>query len=367
MTETAVDISSIRINGRHRKDLGDVDGLARSISRVGLLNPVTVTSDLGLVAGHRRVEAFRALGRESIPVHIVESLDEASVALEAERDENVCRKEMLPEEVAALADALMGVAVEDANERRIAALKQNCAHRSNPPVVTEEKKRDRSGEATFKVAETIGMSGSTYADLHSAYALANDETKPEPERNIGRQALDKMNAQATVKGLAQSGIKSATTEMRRQLKVLREQRAIHELPPPPEPQLNSQRTPSGNDRSREAIQRRRELIREMAGSACTSIQIAERLQIHRETVKRIAKDEGISIPADELLGKTRQRIDSNRVVGQIVESVTGLEMSLGLIDFDQLDRSEIQNWTNSLAESIRLLNRLNKKLKEVVQ
>ena len=37
-------LDSIRIGERHRKDMGDIDGLARSIADVGLLHPIVITT-----------------------------------------------------------------------------------------------------------------------------------------------------------------------------------------------------------------------------------------------------------------------------------------------------------------------------------
>ena len=52
-------ISDIRIGQRFRKDLGDIDTLAKSIQEIGLIHPIAVTCDLDLVAGRRRLEAWR--------------------------------------------------------------------------------------------------------------------------------------------------------------------------------------------------------------------------------------------------------------------------------------------------------------------
>src|SRR5262249_220778 len=73
--------------------LRGVEERAKSIEQLGLLiNPVTVTQDLTLVAGHRRLEACKLLGWETIPAHIV-SLDEVTASL-AEIDENLQREEL---------------------------------------------------------------------------------------------------------------------------------------------------------------------------------------------------------------------------------------------------------------------------------
>jgi ParB family chromosome partitioning protein len=59
--------------GRHRRDLGDIAGLAESIGDIGLLHATTVDQHGNLLAGRRRLEAVRKLGWTSIPVHIVEA------------------------------------------------------------------------------------------------------------------------------------------------------------------------------------------------------------------------------------------------------------------------------------------------------
>ena len=51
-------IADIRIGERHRKDMGDIEGLARSIDEIGLLHPVVVRPDGTLVAGERRIKVL---------------------------------------------------------------------------------------------------------------------------------------------------------------------------------------------------------------------------------------------------------------------------------------------------------------------
>ena len=45
------EVSGITVQGRHRKDLGDINALAESIGTVGLLHPVAVSADNVLIAG----------------------------------------------------------------------------------------------------------------------------------------------------------------------------------------------------------------------------------------------------------------------------------------------------------------------------
>ena len=51
-------ISSIHIGKRHRKDMGDVVALARSMADLGLLQPIVIRPDDRLIAGHRRLASL---------------------------------------------------------------------------------------------------------------------------------------------------------------------------------------------------------------------------------------------------------------------------------------------------------------------
>ena len=65
-----VDVNSIKIGERFRKDSGDLQPLVDSIKDIGLLNPITIDQNLNLIAGYRRLSAFKNLGYEKIDVHI---------------------------------------------------------------------------------------------------------------------------------------------------------------------------------------------------------------------------------------------------------------------------------------------------------
>ena len=86
-----VQISEIKINaGRREADPESVQELADSISKVGLLNPITVDQEHTLIAGLHRLEAAKSLGWTEIEC-TVSSL-EGLLAELAEVDENVVRK-----------------------------------------------------------------------------------------------------------------------------------------------------------------------------------------------------------------------------------------------------------------------------------
>lgn len=84
-----VKIDDIQIGPRHRNSTGDIEGLARSINDVGLLEPIVINANYRLIAGKRRIEACRMLGMDAIEATVVD-LDELSAEL-AEIDENLAR------------------------------------------------------------------------------------------------------------------------------------------------------------------------------------------------------------------------------------------------------------------------------------
>jgi len=93
----------IRIGERHRKDMGDLESLAASIAREGLLQPIGITDDFRLVFGHRRLLAVQGiLKRPTIPARVVR----VNSLLAAEHDENEFSKSFTTSERVAIGKAL---------------------------------------------------------------------------------------------------------------------------------------------------------------------------------------------------------------------------------------------------------------------
>lgn len=88
-------IASIITNraDRQRRELVNIDELAESIARTGLIHPIVVTSDGVLVAGERRLTACRSLGWTSIPVQFAEDLSEYELQV-IELEENIKRVDL---------------------------------------------------------------------------------------------------------------------------------------------------------------------------------------------------------------------------------------------------------------------------------
>jgi ParB family chromosome partitioning protein len=72
MAPSTMPVTAIRVGKRFRKDLGDIDALAASIEDIGLISPIAVTPDGKLLAGGRRLAAYKKLGLDRIPVRVME-------------------------------------------------------------------------------------------------------------------------------------------------------------------------------------------------------------------------------------------------------------------------------------------------------
>jgi ParB family chromosome partitioning protein len=99
----SIDISTIRLQSRIRKDLGDIQQLMESLTEFGLLNPIVVTPDLVLVAGQRRLEAARRLGWQTIQCRVLSVAGQEGL-IKLEIAENDARKDFSSDE---MADALL--------------------------------------------------------------------------------------------------------------------------------------------------------------------------------------------------------------------------------------------------------------------
>ena len=157
-------IANIKIGTRHRKDKGDIAGLAASIADVGLLHPIVVRADGLLIAGERRLEACKQLGWTDVPVTVVD-LDDI---VRGELAENAERKDFLPSEIDAIRRALEPIEKLAAKERMSEGGKGGkVSQPSDGPV-----------RARDKIGALAGVSGRTVEKIAAVVAAA----EAEPER-----------------------------------------------------------------------------------------------------------------------------------------------------------------------------------------
>lgn len=86
-----VKVADIKIGERFRKDFSDDADFIESVREKGILQPITLSKDLTLLAGERRLRAAIAVGLEKIPALLREVTDEIDLR-EIELIENLHRK-----------------------------------------------------------------------------------------------------------------------------------------------------------------------------------------------------------------------------------------------------------------------------------
>lgn len=157
-----MNISDIIVGNRTRKNLGDIQQLANSITTIGLLHPVVVTPDNRLVAGYRRIVAYKLLGRNDIPHVTVDNLQDLLFTL-AEQHENTCRLDFTPSEAVEI-----GRAVEPL-ERKKAEQRKATSNNERENFTPSEK-----GKALDKVASVTGLSRPTYTKAKKVVEFAKE-------------------------------------------------------------------------------------------------------------------------------------------------------------------------------------------------
>jgi len=95
-TFTSIAIGDIIVNRaeRQRRELPNLDVLADSIKRLGLIHPIVISRECELVAGERRLEATKRLGHTHINCQYLDELDSYSRRA-VELEENI-KREALP-------------------------------------------------------------------------------------------------------------------------------------------------------------------------------------------------------------------------------------------------------------------------------
>jgi N6-adenosine-specific RNA methylase IME4 len=156
-----VPIESIHIGARHRP-VRNLQRYMDSIAAVDLLQPVVIHAAGFLVAGARRLAAYRALGRREVPVYVIDI--DPELLVRAEHDENVVREGFTPSEMVAIGEAL--------EEMERAAAK---ARMSEGARVGKISTPSGAGRARDKVAASLGVSGKTYEKAKAIVKAAGAE------------------------------------------------------------------------------------------------------------------------------------------------------------------------------------------------
>lgn len=224
-----IPLDRIQIRERTRTEIRNIDSLADSIRQRTLLQPIVVRRDGSqyvLVAGGRRIEAVRSLGRVKIEAHVAETLNDELDALLAEGEENTEREPFTPSEAVAHAERIETIEKARAAERRLAgqraggpkAAKARTAPgpgvlaldfvepepRAEPltlagkfpasvAAIPDAPRRAPDVRTRDLVAKATGMSGRTLEKAKHVVATAKDPDVPEAVREEARAAVAQMD------------------------------------------------------------------------------------------------------------------------------------------------------------------------------
>lgn len=111
-------------------------------------------------------------------------------------------------------------------------------------------------------------------------------------------------------------------------------------------------------------ERAKEIAR-LAADGHRAAQIAERINLDEERVRKIAKDEGIALP-DVAIGRTK-KLDAKRILEETITGVDAYVSGLSMLDeveLPALDRQQIADLMQGLSRSINGLRKLRTRMEK---
>ena len=172
-----IDINKVIVNGRIRKDFGNIEELANDIRDNGLINPPVVTPDMELIAGERRLRAMKHLGWPQVEVRVM-TVQDAFHQLKLEISENENRKDFTFSEKMDWAERLK-------EEYRKIAEANTAANLPGSPSDT----RVSLGRVDDKVAEETGI-GSREKLRKAEYIRANADEEMIRQLDEGQLSIN---------------------------------------------------------------------------------------------------------------------------------------------------------------------------------
>ena len=193
-------IDSITVGVRHRRDLGDMTALMRSIEEVGLLQPITVTPDGVLVCGLRRLEAMRRLGKRTLSVWVRSGISDQLSHLLAQQDENEQRKPLSPVETARLYDEIKILEKEDSQRRQAATRFGGQRHdgEANGGGESPPTARKDPNSIAAHIADRHRRIPAARADQLDRGPIAEDDSLGESVREFAANMLTEIDDDAPV-------------------------------------------------------------------------------------------------------------------------------------------------------------------------
>ncbi|AFH21573.1 hypothetical protein OSG_eHP4_00155 [environmental Halophage eHP-4] len=189
------DVSTAKVSelSQHPKNdeiYGDTDELEdtfiESIREKGVLEPLVITDGKQVISGHRRLEAARQVGLESVPVRKSEfenDLAEREALIEFNR-----QREKTPGQLVNEFEEMLEIEQQRAKERKKANLKEGDKQPRRGKVSTSGDE----GKARDKAAEKVNadVSGRTLEKGKKVKDKAESDDEPEEVQEVAQEAWD---------------------------------------------------------------------------------------------------------------------------------------------------------------------------------
>ena len=183
---------SIKTDNAARQDVGDLTGLKQSIQELGILQPIGVTPSNTLIFGARRLAAAKEIGLKVVPVTVIQDRVDATNLLQAEYEENTCRKEMTPSELVALGLKLEELERPRARKRRREGGGRGGSSRSadsgiNPLRPGRVYTKEYLTSTDYIIGTSLGLSSATYKRYKQVAKAISD-----PDQDVADAAKEQM-------------------------------------------------------------------------------------------------------------------------------------------------------------------------------
>lgn len=290
--------------------------LKADIERCGLLEPIWLFEGQ-IIDGRNRYRACRELG---IPVECRDYKGDTPVSFVWSL--NGARRHLTVSQRAAIGQKMLPEMRAEARKRQ--GSRSDLTSASKDADVTDAKPT-RPIRAYDQAGEKVGVSGAAIS--RADYVAKRD---PELYKQIEQGQITVTKAAAIVKQVEKTGVR---------------------------PEVGVSRDPN-------AASDRAEKARAMAAEGYRSAQIAREIGVSEGRVRQYAKEHGFQLPDQHIRS---QKVDPERVIRETVHGLAGYAQGIDLIRSaaDLIDIAGAGEWHDSLSESLKNINWLRRKLKEV--
>lgn len=194
------DINKILVGSRIRKDLGDITSLQDSIFFSGLLHPIVIDRKNKLIAGRRRLQAFKNLSKTypkylRIPVRVLDVPDK----IRAELEENSIRKNFTIAEIADITSKVSKTRIGHRMKKKDGKMPHNAGKtRDIVSSITNQSPRQidkindisRAAKKDKKFADIVRRVDAGTLSVNSAHKLITQKTRNLPSVPLPKGEFD---------------------------------------------------------------------------------------------------------------------------------------------------------------------------------